>query len=387
MPAPAGAFPRWRPPSERYAAGSIYTPGVSNLQVNWSEVELLADDDIAEPLVAGGIRCHGGFSADGNYVSPRTKYRVPATNAWQQSHRERFGRDILDAPIELWPEVFPNVAQTKYLLRAGVPEPTISALTRIGTVEGFGSMIRAVSVEKMQQHFVESIDGTAIAHLQHGLFEAHARDEAGWQEEAGHKQMWFAARDIAFESPVTEDMTQTMLVRMGIVPADGKPPTPEVARRNAEAARRFPDLDLSLEMMVRRMVGLLFIEVSAFHTFAWAEEVLADIDLVAGDGRGADLVAYVRADETPHVDYLRTALTEMRDRTFVGESGARIAGTDVIGTIWDTALELSLGANRENFVRTAMGEIEHALAGNARRDEILEGFRALGAPAVSGTAP
>jgi hypothetical protein len=385
MHAPVGAFPRWRPPSERYAAGTIYTPGVSNLQVNWSEVELLADDDVAEPLVVGGVRCHGGFAANGNYVSPRTKYRVPATKAWQQSHRDEFGTEILDAPIALWPEVFPNVAQTKYLLRAGVSEPTISALTRIGTVEGFGSMIRAVSVEKMQRHFAESIDGTAIAHLQHGLFEAHARDEAGWAEEAGHKQMWFAARDIAFESPVTEDMTQTMLVRMGIVPADGKLPTPEEVRRNAEAVRRFPDLDLSLEMMVRRMVGLLFIEVSAFHTFAWAEEVLADTDLVAGDGRGAGLVAYIRADETPHVDYLRTALTEMRDRTFVGESGAHIAGTEVIGTIWDTALELSLGANRENFVRTATAEIAHALATNARRDEILEGFSALGAPAISGT--
>ena len=95
--------------------------------------------------------------------------------------------------------------------------------------------------------------------------------------------------------------------------------------------RRFPDLDLSLEMMLRRMVGLVFIEVSAFHTFAWAEEVLSDGDLVAGDGEAAALVSYVRADETPHVDYLRTALTEIRDRTFVGESGAKIAGAEVIG--------------------------------------------------------
>jgi hypothetical protein len=354
---------------------------VSNLQLNWSEAELLANDDVAEPLVAGGVRCHGGFAADGTYVSPRTKYRVPATKAWQQSHREVFGGEILDAPLELWPEVFPNVAQTKYLLREGVPEPTISALTRIGTVEGFGSLIRAVNVDNMQRYFAESIAGTAVAHLQSGLFEAHARDEAGWEEEAGHKQMWFAARDIAFEDPVTDDMTQTMLVRMGIVAADGKAPTPEEARRNAEALRRFPDLDLSLEMMLRRMVGLLFIEVSAFHTFAWAAEVLADTDLVAGDGRAADLVAYIRADETPHVDYLRTALTEMRDRTFVGESGARIPGAEVIGTLWDTALEQSLGVNRDNFVRQAMGELEHALSGHARRDDILDGFRALGAEA------
>ena len=169
-----------------------------------------------------------------------------------------------------------------------------------------------------------------------------------------------------------------MLVRMGIVPADGKPPTPEEVRRNAEAMRRFPDIDLSLEMMVRRMVGLLFIEVSAFHTFAWAEEVLADTDLVAGDGSAADLVAYIRADETPHVDYLRTALTEMRDRTFVGESGATIPGAVVVGTLWDAALEQSLGANRETFVRQAMGEVEHALAAHPRRADILEEFRTLG---------
>jgi hypothetical protein len=355
---------------------------VSDLQLTWSETELLANDDVAEPLVAGGVRCHGGFAGDGSYVSPRTKHRVPATKAWQQSHRELFGREVLDPPLELWPEVFPNVAQTKYLLREGVAEPTISALTRIGTVEGFGSLIRAVHVENMQRHFDESIAGTAIAHLETGLFEAHARDEAGFEEEAGHKQMWFAARDIAFENPVSDDMTQMMLERMGIVAPGGKPPTPEEARRNAEAMRRFPEIDLSLEMMVRRMVGLLFIEVSAFHTFAWAEAVLRDTDLVAGDERAADLVAYIRADETPHVDYLRTALTEMRDRTFVGASNAKIPGAEVIGALWDAALAQSLGANRENFVRTAMAEVEHALVGNPRRAEILEGFRALGSESV-----
>src|SRR5437879_8046386 len=186
--------------------------------------------------------------------------------------------------------------------------------------------------------------------------------------------MWFAARDLAFENPVTEDMTQTMLVRMGIVPADGKPPSPEEVRRNAEAVRRFPELDLALEMMVRRMVGLLFIEVSAFHTFAWAEEVLSDTELLAGDGRAAELVQFIRADETPHVDYLRTALTEMRDRTFVGESGRKVPGTVVIGTLWDLLLADSLGARRDAFLKTTLAEVEFALEGHSRRDEILEGF-------------
>jgi len=125
------------------------------------------------------------------------------------------------------------------------------------------------------------------------------------------------------------------------------------------------------------MISLLFIEISAFHTFAWAEEVLSDDTLVAESDAAAQLVRCIRADETPHVDYLRTVLTEMRDRTFVGESGRKIAGAEVIGTLWDNAMALSLGDNRENFVKTARGEVEHALAGNPRRDEIIEGFDAL----------
>jgi hypothetical protein len=351
---------------------------MSNLQLEWTAAELLASHDVDEPVVAGGVRCHGGFLADGTYVPPRTKHRAPAIAAWQQAHREQFGAEILDAPIEMWPAPYPNVAQTKYLLREGVREPVITQLTRIGTVEGFGAMIRHVQLGDMQRFFEEPIKGTAIAHLQQGLFEAHARDEAGWELEAGHKQMWFAARDIAFEAPPTEDETQTMLKRMGIVQPDGNAPTPEQMRAAAEALRTFPDLDLTLEMTIRRMLGILFIEVSAFHTFAWAEEVLSDAALVADAEKASQLVRCIRADETPHVDYLRTALTEMRDRTFVGESGRKVPGSDVIGRLWDAALAESLGPRREQFVKTAVGELEHALSGHSRRDEILEGFHALG---------
>ena len=302
---------------------------MANLQLTWSEQELLATDAVAEPLIASGVRCHGGYTDSGAYVSPRTKYRMPAIDAWQQSHRAQFGTEILDAPLELWPEPFPNVAQSKYLLQQGVREPTITSLTRIGTVEGFGSMIRYAHPGDLQRHFVESIDGTALQHLDRGLFEAHARDEAGWEDEGGHKQMWFAARDVAFETPVTEDETATMLQRMGIPTPGGPPQSPEAMRAAAEAVRRFHDLDLSLEMMVRRMVSLMFIEVSAFHTFAWAEAVLSDTDLVAGDGEAAELVRCIRADETPHVDYLRTALT--RDarshvRGRVGQADRRRGG-------------------------------------------------------------
>jgi hypothetical protein len=187
--------------------------------------------------------------------------------------------------------------------------------------------------------------------------------------------MWFTARDIAFEHPVTEDETARMLERMSITPPGSATPPPALAPM-------IPRLDYGLEMMLRRMISLLFIEISAFHTFGWAEAVLSDDALVAGEGEAARLVTCIRADETPHVDYLRTALTEMRDRTFVGESGARIPGRDVIGTLWDVMLADSLGARRDETLRATLGEVEHALDGNPRRDDILDEFHALGTGAA-----
>lgn len=348
---------------------------MSNLVTEWTEAELLASDPVAEPIVVGGVRCHGGRDSDGAYVSPRTRFRIPAVASWQQAHRERFGTEIIEAPVDLWPETHPNVARTKYLLAAGVREPTVAMLTRIGTVEGFGGLIRAVDAGDMQQHFADDIRGTALAHLRSGLFEAHARDEAGHDSTAGHDRMWFAIRDLAFENPVTEDMTRVMIERMGITtpgwrtpPGGAPPPAPE---------SHFPDLDPSFEAMLRRMIGLLFIEVSAFHTFAWAEAVVSDTTLVADSETATFLVRGIRADETVHVDYLRTALTEVRDRTLVGPSGRRIAGAVVIETLWATALAQSLGPNRESAVRSADAEIERAVAGHPRREEILEALRAI----------
>src|SRR4051794_3387269 len=60
---------------------------VSNLQLDWTEPEILADPAIAEPLVVRGVVCHGGYDADGTYVSPRTRFRRAAIDAWQQHHR------------------------------------------------------------------------------------------------------------------------------------------------------------------------------------------------------------------------------------------------------------------------------------------------------------
>jgi hypothetical protein len=239
-------------------------------------------------------------------------------------------------------------------------------------------MIRYANVGNPQAFFEESIGGTALAHLDRGLFEAHARDEAGFGAEAGHKQMWYAARDVAFEHPVTEDETARMLERMGLAGGGSTVPDPERIRRRMEEAHAFADLDLDFEMMIQRMINILLIEISAFHTFAWAEAVLSDTDLVAGDGEAGQLVSYIRQDETPHVEYLKTALTEMRDRTFVGESGRNHQGTDVIGRLWDRGLAESLGPRRQQNLTLTLREVEHALDGHPRGDTLLEEFHLLG---------
>jgi len=58
---------------------------MSTAQVEFTEAELLANHAVSTPLIAGGVRCHGGFTDDGHYVSPRTKFRVPGVTAWQDS--------------------------------------------------------------------------------------------------------------------------------------------------------------------------------------------------------------------------------------------------------------------------------------------------------------
>ncbi|MBA2282079.1 MAG: hypothetical protein M3527_06485 [Actinomycetota bacterium] len=348
-------------------------------QTEFTAEELLADHAVAEPLVARGIRCHGGFDETGEYVSPRTRHRVPAIEAWQAKHREEFGTEILHVPLETWPANFPNVAQARFLIEKGVPEPLIATLTRIGTVEGFGANIRFLNPGDFQKHFDESIAGTATAHLGTGLFEAHGRDEAGWEEEAGHKDMWFAARDIAFGDPDAKIDVDAMLARMGFGPGG--------SGDGSVLDRLLPDdIDTNVELIANLMVRVLLIEVQAFHTFAWADAWLSDTNLVAGEGEAARLVSYIRADETPHVGYLKTAITEMRDRTWVGSSGRKHDGAEMVGRIWDACRAQSLGAGRAVTRKAILGEVEHWVLKRPNGTDLLAEFHSLATTDEAGAA-
>jgi len=339
-------------------------------QLEFSEEELLADPEVSEPLIVGGVRCHGGLRDDGAYVSPRTRFRVPAIEAWRRHHAEQFGTPIIDVPMELWGEHFPNVAQARFLVEAGLHDPLIATLTRIGTLEGYGANIRLLDPGDLQRSLDEDIRGTALDHLGHGLFEAHGRDEAGWEQEAGHRDMWFAARDVAFDARPPDVDVEALLSRIGFgASASSAPP-----------ARVLPaDIARELEFMVTLMIKVLFVEVSAFHTFAWAEAWLSDPDLVAGDGLSGRLVGYIRADEAPHVAYLATALTELRDRTWIGEGGKRHEGSKLIEALWQPLLEQSVGSGREQNRRALLSEVERSCLARSDGPDLLAQFHSLAA--------
>src|SRR3954454_1215107 len=130
---------------------------MSDLQVRWTDDELLAEEPGLEPLVIAGRRCHGGLDTDGVYHSPRSRFRNDAIAAWQAQHRADFGTELFDAGLDTWPPPAPNVAQSRFLLQHGVREPIMAALTRIGTVEGFGGAMRLWNLDDPQSYFADPI--------------------------------------------------------------------------------------------------------------------------------------------------------------------------------------------------------------------------------------
>lgn len=360
-------------------------------QLTYEPEELLASHDYAEPLVLGGRRMHGGFDDHGVYVSPRTRNRWPAIDAWKRKLADDSGgMPLLDCPPDFFADFYPNVDQTKYLLAEGVRTPLAHVLTHIGTIEGFGSVIRFVELGDLQARFVEPIEGTATAHLERGLYEAHARDESGYEDEGGHQQMWYLVRDLALDNP---DVGDPLALTMKTMAADGEGGAVlnSMAQSLGGFNRVVPEIDFQIEAAITRMTGLLLIELLAAKTFSWAEEVVGDDQYCDNAADAARLVGYIRADEAPHVSYLRTTLTEMRARTFVGEGGEHIAGTTVIDACWDYSMRamFGLGGKRQGNRQLFLGVIERELEHHPRRAAILAEFhdRETPDPVINEPAP
>jgi hypothetical protein len=338
------------------------TTSAPDEQLTYTPDELLSDGKYDAPLIAGEVLCHGGFDRDGQYRSPRTEVRNPAVQAWQGS-LTRAGHALIEIPDAYVPPQFPSVEQAKLLLKNGVREPIVRSLTVISILEGFGAIIRDVRVPALESLVVEPIDGTALAHLDRGLFEAHARDEAGYRDQGGHKQMWEAARDLALENPkVPSDVFLRLMGDRG--QSRGGDPL-------------FPQLDKTLYRMISMMAQVFVIEVFARETFDWGVSLLSDPEVSAEPVRASNMVAYIRSDEAPHVEYLRAALSETRARTLRTLDGKTIAGKTVV----DGIVHHILTRVGETRPREQRDETRNALtaaieAGHAKKD-LLEAFDAL----------
>lgn len=328
----------------------------------YTRAELLTSGDYAEPLIANGIRCHGGFDADGVYGSPRVIHRTPAVLAWQ-AQLEQGGHELIGIARALMPPQYPNVEQAKLLLEHGVRDPIVRALTIVSIVEGFGAIIRDVKVPKLDELIVEPIDGSALAHLNQGLFEAHARDESGYREEGGHKQMWEAARDLALETPkIPGDVLMRLMGRR---------------RRAAKAKRPFPQLDEKLERMLQMMAQVMVVEVFAMGTFDWGERLLSDPEVSAEPQAAGDMVRYIRADESPHIEYLRTGLSEIRARTLRTVDGNTISGRDVVDRLIHRILKAMTTHRREEQREDVRAGMKDAMQVAAEPTQLLEEFDSL----------
>lgn len=329
-------------------------------RVSYSEEELLASIPYDEPLIAVGVRCHGGFVA-GRYHSPRTAYRSPAIGAWQAQLRAR-GLPLVDVAPELVPPHYPNASQAVLLLREGVRDPITRTLTTIAIIEGFGAMIRDQPVPDLGRCIRNPLDGTATAHLRGGLFEAHARDEAGHRSEGGHKQMWEAARDLALDRPpVPPDVLMRLMT----------------GRRSAARKRLFPQLDDKFEELLVTMANVLVIEIFAADTFQWAAEVLGNPEVSSRPEEAAAMVGYIRSDETPHVEYLRTVLSELRAATLLGTGGEELQGADVIDAILGRTLSVLTGERPRQQREETRADVAAAVAERGGSGDLQKRFDAL----------
>jgi hypothetical protein len=335
-----------------------------DLLLAYTREQLLENGDYAEPLVAGEVRCHGGFDAEGRYRSPRTLHRIPAIEAWQ-AQLALEGHELLTIDRTLLPPQYPNVAQAKLLLGSGVRDPIVRGLTTISIVEGFGAIIRDVKVPDLSEAIVEPVGGTALAHLAGGLFEAHARDESGWEDEGGHKQMWEAARDLALENP---KVPGDVLVRM-------------MGRRRAQRGERpLPELDPTLERMITMMSQVLVVEIFAEGTFQWGIDLLSDPEVSAEPERAGAMVAYIKADESPHVEYLRVALSELRARTLRTADGGTLPGRVAVDRLMHRMLH-ELTRRRPAEQRADLEELlGRDIEAAGARASLLEEFTALQTP-------
>jgi hypothetical protein len=307
-------------------------------KLTFTRDEILADHSYAQPQIEAGYRLHGGFDADGSYVSPRTLNRWPAVEAWQAELKRR-GAPIIDASTRLLKRgPYPTVDQQKFLLGHGFGETLWNSLTITGIIEARGGMLAQAVAPDFQAIVVEDLSATCLGHLNKGLLAAHGYDEGGQKALGigGHDDMWFAVRDALFGKDAY--------------------PIPEVPASLArpESGRRMPQIPQEHEEWILLLMNVLMIEVKAESFFSFCQRIMRDpanfADRRPAANHAAEVVERIRTDEAIHVAYLATVVSELRSFTIRTSDGKTVPGASLVDPVWNQMIEWHSVTNA-NFAR------------------------------------
>lgn len=327
--------------------------------------ELEAEHDYATPHVECGLRLHGGFDEEGRYLSPRTRHRWDAINAWHQQLQDR-GVPIVEATTELLTEPnFPNVEQQIYLLQHGVDQSFWDSLTVTGLIEARGKALAEVTAPDFQDIIVEDISAMSLGHMNRGLLTSHGWDEGGVPDSGvgGHDVMWFAARDLVFGKdryPIPE------------APAS-------IGREKPE--REMEQLPAEHEAMISFLMNLLMIEVRAERAFDFYERVIGCDATFRGKPResahAVELINRIRMDEAVHVAWLRAAISEFRSLTIRTVDGAEVPGADILDPVWEKMVHWHAVEMHETTRPANMAAMKASVLALNNGEEVFRQFESL----------
>jgi hypothetical protein len=335
-------------------------------QIVYSRDEIESEHDYARPHQEMGQTLHGGFDSNGQYISPRTKIRWQAINSWHKQLESR-GCDIVEATTDLLIEPnFPNEKQQLFLLQHGLGQGFWDSLTITGLIEGRGRALADIVAPDFQEIIEESIEGTALSHMNKGLLRAHGWDEGGdGSDVGGHDAMWFVLRDLVMGKD-----------------AYPIPEAPASIGRDRDE-REIEQLPPEHEGLISFLMNLLMIEVRAERAFSFYQSVLLDESVFqekrAEAVRAAEMVERIRQDESVHVAWLRVAISEFRSFTVKTNEGTSRKGAELIDPIWKLMVRWHAvdmhDANRD----ARRSEMEDYILAQPGGDQLLDGFNRLAA--------
>ena len=324
-------------------------------RLRYSRDEIMSSHDYVRPHEQAGYRLHGGFVADGSYVSPRTKVRWPAVRAWGEALKAR-GWPLIDATGDLLKrEGYPTFEQQKLLLKEGFGQPLWNSLTITGIIEARGQALCNVTAPDMQMLIVDDVSDCATAHMNAGLLYAHGADEGGDPANPGeraHDAMWFAARDLVFGKN-----------------AYPLPDPPASIARPVED-REMPQLPEGFEQLLKFLMNVLMIEIRAESFFSLCCRIFREPDLFTDRRPDAEtaavMVERIRTDEAVHVGYLQVLISEMRSFQWKTKAGV-VPGAEIIDPVWAKMVDWHGRAERDIAAARSREAIE-AMIIKARGD-------------------